>query len=267
MYLLPPTSSCAWVGLGYVGCDGSFTCRAWIGGDFWTAPQAMSHELGHNLFMGHAGAATPAGAFDEYGDSTCFMGHCCEQRCPNTAHAWQMGWVSLQQLDGSSLKAGQTVTAVIAAQASLTKDTAASRSAGLRISPGWAAGVQPIYVGYRTRAAGSADATLAAAQGGKVHVYASAITNAYDAQTTDWKAQLGVGGSWSAPAAGLVVRVKAASPTAATVTVCRKAGAETLASCKAGLDNDCNGLVGAKDPACVPLLAKAAGAKKTARLF
>lgn len=38
VYLLPP-SACPFVGLGYTGCDGSFPCRAWIGGDFWTAPE------------------------------------------------------------------------------------------------------------------------------------------------------------------------------------------------------------------------------------
>ncbi|PRW57195.1 hypothetical protein C2E21_4079 [Chlorella sorokiniana] len=260
VYLLPPTTTCAWVGLGYEGCDGSFACRAWITGDFWTSPQPIAHELGHNLYMAHAGAANADGSFDEYGDSTCVMGHCCDTRCPNTPHAWQMGWVSLQQLDGTSLKAGQTVTAVVAAQASLTAANTATRSAGLRITPSWSAGAQPIFVGYRTRAAGSGDATLPADQAGKVHLYTSAISNTYDPQPTDWKAQLAAGGSWSA--AGLVVRVKAAGPTSATVTVCRRAGAETLASCQAGLDNDCNGRVGSADAACATLLAKAAAAAK-----
>ena len=40
VYLLPPSIGCGWVGLGYVGCDGSFRCRVWISGDFWTTPQA-----------------------------------------------------------------------------------------------------------------------------------------------------------------------------------------------------------------------------------
>jgi hypothetical protein len=44
------------VGLGYVGCDGSYDCRAWVGGAHWEDPQAIGHELGHNLFMGHAGS-------------------------------------------------------------------------------------------------------------------------------------------------------------------------------------------------------------------
>lgn len=40
----------------------------------------------------------------------------------------------------------------------------------------------------------------------------------------------------------------------ATLQVCRKGGAETLATCQKGLDNDCNGLAGVLDPACLPLL-------------
>ncbi len=42
--------------------------------------------------------------------------------------------------------------------------------------------------------------------------------------------------------------------TVAVLTVCRKGGAETPASCTAGQDNDCNGLAGAADPACRPML-------------
>ena len=263
VYLLPPNTQCGWVGLGYVGCDGSFECRTWIGGDFWASPMAISHELGHNIYMAHA-TTNRDGKFDEYGDSTCFMGHCCNDRCPNTAHMWQLGWVSLQQLDSTTLKAGETVTATIAAQPTLTKTTAATRSAGVRINAGWAAGVQPIYVGFRTKAAGSGDSSLDSDLVGRVHVYMSAITNSYDPQTTDWKAGLAVGGAWTQATAGVVVRVKAVTSTAATVTICRKGGAKTLASCQAGLDNDCNGLVGNKDTACVPLLKKAAAAKKSA---
>ena len=69
MYLLPP-SACAFVGLGYVGCDGSYECRAWIGSDFWTTPQAIAHELGHNMFLAHAGANTSTGVFDDCESAT-----------------------------------------------------------------------------------------------------------------------------------------------------------------------------------------------------
>lgn len=69
------------------------------------------------------------------------------------------------------------------------------------------------------------------------------------------------GESWSHPQSGLVLRVRSIGASAADVAVCRKSntrGVENLASCRAGLDGDCNGLVGLKDPQCIRLLAKAA---------
>lgn len=60
----------------------------------------------------------------------------------------------------------------------------------------------------------------------------------------------GAGQSYTSNSTGLVFRLVSAYAGSATVTVCRPAGAETAASCNAGLDYDCNGLVGAQDPAC-----------------
>ena len=59
--------------------------------------------------------------------------------------------------------------------------------------------------------------------------------------------------AWEQPESGLVVRVKSTGAKAAAVTVCRRAGRETLASCAAQLDNDCNGLTGSNDPTCTAL--------------
>ena len=106
---------------------------------------------------------------------------------------------------------------------------------------------------YRTKANG--DAALEPQLAGKLHLYTTGITNTYDPRVTSWKGSLSAAGSaWTHPTAGLVVRLKAAGRTAARVTLCRKAGKETLASCQAGMDNDCNGLVGVKDPRCAVLL-------------
>lgn len=44
VYFLPP-NACAWVGLGYIGCDGSYDCRAWVSGGHWGNPQVG--EQGH----------------------------------------------------------------------------------------------------------------------------------------------------------------------------------------------------------------------------
>jgi hypothetical protein len=128
VYLLPP-GACGFVGLGYVGCDGSFQCRAWIGAGFWASPSAIAHEvrrhrgrqlvaatgqscgptcpvwihynraeplildhlaacalqLGHNLFLAHAGAYRADGSFDEYADFSSIMvsawSLCCGYGC------------------------------------------------------------------------------------------------------------------------------------------------------------------------------------------
>ena len=180
-----------------------------------------------------------------YLDTTCTMGYCCSDRCPNTPHAWQMGWLSVQQLDGTSLKAGQTVRATLLSQA-------VTSSAGLRIVPSWVAGVDPVFVGFRTKRGG--DAGLEPHDSGKVHVHTAAIANTFDAKLTIWRAGLVATQTWSDATTGLVVRVTSISKGSAAITVCRKGGAETLASCKAGLDYNCNGLVGANDPACAKLL-------------
>lgn len=256
VYLIP-SGPCTFVGVGYIGCDGTFGCRSWVGGDYWASPASLAHELGHNLHLEHAGAANGS-LWDQYGDDSCFMGSCCAERCPNTPHAWQLGWLTVRQLDGASLRAGQTVTAALPTQA-------ASDRTGLRILASWATGVEPVFLGFRTRSRG--DAGLDRAVAGRVLIHTSAINNTYDAQFTTLLAAMPVGQAWEYPAAGLVVRFRAVAAAAgsrsstATVSVCRRGGAETAATCAAGTDNDCNGLAGAKDPAC-PALLRAAAKKR-----
>ena len=181
------------------------------------------------------------------------MGYCCNDRCPNTPHAWQLGWLTVQQLDGTSLAAGQTVQTTMRSQA-LTSRT------GLRIVPTWVAGVEPVFVGFRTRQGG--DLALEDQYVGKVHVYTSAIAHTYDPKFTIWRAGMKAGQAWADSTTGLVVRVTSIVSGTANVTVCRRGGAETAASCQAGLDNDCNGVVGARDPACSRLLKQLARRKK-----
>ena len=41
--MIPP-GVCSWVGLGYVGCDGSYECRTWIAGAFWVRLGARRRE-------------------------------------------------------------------------------------------------------------------------------------------------------------------------------------------------------------------------------
>lgn len=74
------------------------------------------------------------------------------------------------------------------------------------------------------------------------------------AHTSHARRPAAVNQTWTYAAASLVVRMRGVEGAAALVTVCRKGGAETPATCAAGQDNDCNGLAGKADPACQPML-------------
>jgi hypothetical protein len=105
------------------------------------------------------------------------------------------------------------------------------------------------------------DATLSnfgSTYANKVNVYTYIGTTNYDSEETYWLAALGVGGSYTHAASGLVFRVASLASGTATVTVCRKSatGLETAATCTgASMDGDCDGLMGAADPDCTPFLA------------
>ena len=93
-----------------------------------------------------------------------------------------MGWLTLQQLDSSSLKPGQTVQLRLASQA-------VSSQTGARIDvSSWVAGVDPIFVGFRTAERGDKNMQWDAA--GNVHIYTAAIANNYDARPSMWQASL-----------------------------------------------------------------------------
>jgi hypothetical protein len=111
------------------------------------------------------------------------MGYCCEFRCLNTPHAWQMGWVNLRQFDGNSLPPGTTYTTTIAAQA-LTSTV----QPGIRIVPTWAPSLDPIYVGFRVRT--RADNVMPLSMSNRVLVYTSKIANRYDSQFTHLRTTL-----------------------------------------------------------------------------
>ena len=94
--VMPPNGACSWAGTAYIGCvglsspgDGSFTASvAWQRADTMTTRakgvQLTTHEMGHNLGMGHAssrdfgaetlGALSSAGTLSEYGDVHSTMG-------------------------------------------------------------------------------------------------------------------------------------------------------------------------------------------------
>lgn len=90
IYVLPPYAQlpdCGWAGLAYVGGG-----RAYI-----AEPQSMmvyTHELGHNLNLGHAGTDPENdGVMNvEYGDASDPMGSSRQLRNFNGPHMHQLGW-------------------------------------------------------------------------------------------------------------------------------------------------------------------------------
>ena len=63
----------------------------------YALPQLYLHELSHNYQVGHAAVysgSDSAADLIAHGDWSCAMGYCCQTRCLNAPHAWQVGtWV------------------------------------------------------------------------------------------------------------------------------------------------------------------------------
>lgn len=68
---------------------------------------------------------------------------------------------------------------------------------------------------------------------------------------------IAAGQAWQEPLSGLVLTYRGVVNGTHAVVVCRRVGNETLSSCKAGLDFNCDGLAGAADPTCARLLRRA----------
>ncbi|MCW5981598.1 MAG: hypothetical protein KIT09_26170 [Bryobacteraceae bacterium] len=125
--VFPPNGACAWAGLGTVGCWGGWECPGDGACNYsWTMQRAdqmlnrgwgvqlTTHELGHNLTLGHAntrdfgpeplGPMGAAGTRTEYGDRFSTMGS-WNFGFYNADHAiTQLGWLlpGTQYLDVSS---------------------------------------------------------------------------------------------------------------------------------------------------------------------
>ncbi|KIY91517.1 hypothetical protein MNEG_16447 [Monoraphidium neglectum] len=101
IYIVVKGETCGWGGMGYVGCEDD--CRVWINGELWNEPDTYFHELGHNLFLNHAGKW----GNDGYDDMSGAMGYCCDIRCHNAPHAHQVGWAApIATLTSDTLPAG-----------------------------------------------------------------------------------------------------------------------------------------------------------------
>ncbi|KAI7842874.1 hypothetical protein COHA_003491 [Chlorella ohadii] len=222
-YLMPRLySGCGYEGLGYQGLDGYGIARNWVGGYSWTSPQVYLHELGHNLQVGHASGPSAAipGTIDEYGDDSCAMGSCCFNRCFNTPHAFQLGWISAQQR--AALAPGQSVSLQLPSQ------SVSAAGSALRVVPTWAPGVPDLWLGYRTKAGG--DAELFDAFAGKLSAYTlQPATDFSHPQASLLLATLPAGKGWAWQPAGLSVCMHSATSQYALVTLCRPAAGQACA--------------------------------------
>lgn len=115
------------------------------------------------------------------------MGSCCFTRCFNTPHAFQLGWISAQQL--TALAPGQSISLQLPSQ------SASSAGSALRVVPTWAPGVQELWLGYRTKAGG--DAELFDAFASKLNAYTlQPATSFLHPQASLFLAALPGGASW-----------------------------------------------------------------------
>jgi hypothetical protein len=70
------------------------------------------HEMGHNLYLNHAGSFQPGqnggSQYIAYKDDSGAMGHCCSTRCFNAPHSYQLGWSkAVDTLDKENFPAGE----------------------------------------------------------------------------------------------------------------------------------------------------------------
>ncbi|KAL4431482.1 hypothetical protein ABPG75_006738 [Micractinium tetrahymenae] len=215
--LLPPGVVCPFYGIASQGCTDR--CMAWVqGADVMgsgspgclngTGVHPILHELGHNLFLGHANTYSPDGSVDTYGDLSCVLGQCCGARCFNAPHAWQLGWTSPQQLDSGSLPVGQPHNVTFASQSRTAQ-------AGLRIdAPRWAGNASdPLYLSLRLPEGG--DSQLGWQFTTAVSVHSGASRGGKDAQLTFLLATVPAGASWAHNDSGLVISSARALPRAA----------------------------------------------------
>jgi hypothetical protein len=247
IYITPSGGVCKWGGMGYVGCRGD--CRAWISGDVWDRAATYAHELGHNLYLNHAGSRGDGG----YGDFSATMGYCCDVRCFNPPHAWQMGWATAvaPAYSAATLPAGAWERRVLPAAITTSRNY-------LRLRPDWSSSAPGggrqlnIYLSYRKRLGYDGGLSVSRGFADKVAVYS---TRAGDPQPyTSHEGNVGLGEGWREGrlGTGLVVRFEGTEGNGARVALCRPTPGQERRelACADGLDNDCDGLADGADADC-----------------
>ena len=103
--LIVPSNWLAANGIGTLGGTTSWYSEVRV------CPQLYLHEIGHNWVLHHASGSVTS---QEYMDTSSAMGYCCETRCHNFLHSWQLGFAGYQEeaLFASHLLAGVDSTTV-----------------------------------------------------------------------------------------------------------------------------------------------------------
>jgi len=241
IFVLPSVNSCQWSGMGYVGCKDD--CRVWINGNVWDKPVAYFHELGHNMFLNHAGQSGDNG----YKDLSGAMGYCCRLRCYNTPHAYQLGWAGpLGTLYKDNLPAGTW------RKYTLPPAIESSRNF-LLVKPNWNADAASysLFVSYRKKEWYDIGLDATRNYGDRVIIYSTTSSSLTAQAYSSYEGAAGNNGTFfeTRLGSGLVVWVKNLQSSFADVHVCRRTETQE-SNCWDGLDTDCDGLVDADDPDC-----------------
>ncbi|WIA38079.1 hypothetical protein OEZ86_001448 [Tetradesmus obliquus] len=249
VYVVPPGELCSWGGMGWVGCKSD--CRAWISGDLWMFPTTWMHELGHNLYLNHAGSFQPLSSggnsqYIAYKDDSGAMGHCCSTRCFNAPHSFQLGWSkALDSLSKGNFAAGEWRSYVLPPRVGPS-----SKDVNLiRVSPDWdgPAAAYNFFLEYRKAA--SYDAGLLPSVRDKVTLYSTPVGDSMPFTTLEVAVGQNQISHESRIGSHLAIWVGSESAEGMSVNLCRPLSDHEI-SCSDGRDDDCDGFIDEEDSDC-----------------
>ncbi|GAX78345.1 hypothetical protein CEUSTIGMA_g5787.t1 [Chlamydomonas eustigma] len=260
---LPAGGACSWAGNSVIGMAMGTWSYSWIAGDYWQQPQLYMHEIGHNYRLGHADAyADPgpgASILVQHGDWSCSMGYCCQTRCMNAPHAWQMGWTSAKLgLSSKNLTAGVPLNFTLESQQG---DSFQVPNFATVYTDWMPSGGFFLFLSYRVSTPMWDTPMPGYTNGLLMHAYNGTIQSDYSDTVVLGLVPMEDAGSGASSSylsdwlysSGIVVTLTYADNASATVWLCRQVSMseDSAEACSDGLDNDCNGLIDAEDPGCL----------------
>lgn len=127
------------------------------------------------------------------------MGWCCENRCWNLPHQYQMGWNAVRHFANNTLVRGRTYNVSLTSQSTLIAAAFPAKT-GIRIAP-WtppSLGVLPVWISYRTEERGdivpdpfpNSPLVYFSPLWDNVHIHSAAINSPTDSEFTYLEATL-----------------------------------------------------------------------------